>query len=96
MKDSRLQVSVVSAGCTKKMTLANSDELQRRRNGVVERGLSWCAMVVRCASDDGAVVDDEIATVVAQGDEANCSEWCCNGGKCRCRGGGFEWRPRRA
>jgi len=31
-----------AAGCTKKMMLANSDELQRRRNGVVERGLSWC------------------------------------------------------
>jgi len=33
---------VQAAGCTEKMTLANSDELQRRRKGVVERGLSWC------------------------------------------------------
>ena len=33
---------VQAAGCTEKMTLANSDELQRRRNGVVKHGLSWC------------------------------------------------------
>ena len=33
---------VQATGCTEKMKLANSDELQRRRNGVVERGLSWC------------------------------------------------------
>jgi len=33
---------VQAAGCAEKMTLVNSDELQRRRNGVVERGLSWC------------------------------------------------------
>ena len=32
------------------------------------------AVVVRCLSDDGAVVDDEIATVVARGEEANYSE----------------------
>ena len=31
-------------------------------------------VVVRCASDDGAVVDDEIATVVARREEANWSE----------------------
>jgi len=32
------------------------------------------AVVVRCASDDGAVVDDDIATVVARGEQVNYSE----------------------
>jgi len=37
-------------------------------------GCLGVAVVVRCASDDGDVVDDEITTVVARGEEANCSE----------------------
>jgi len=42
VNDSRLQVPVGFVGCTEKMTLMNSNELQRHRNGVLERGLSWC------------------------------------------------------
>ncbi|QCD96023.1 hypothetical protein DEO72_LG6g725 [Vigna unguiculata] len=46
----------------------------QRRGGGRSAGCLGVAVVVRCLSDDGAVVDDEIATVVARGEEANYSE----------------------